>query len=77
MQSNIVRYYKQLLQELWQNINQMLHPQKTPYTSPKRVSYGVSFVNICEKIDRVLTAPTVPGKTLRPITMKQSITVTS
>ena len=31
-------------------------PQNTPHTSPLRVSYGVSFVNICEKIDSVLTA---------------------
>ena len=34
----------------------MLDPQKTPHTSPKRASYGVSFVNIYEKIDRVIEA---------------------
>ena len=45
------------LQELRQNINQVLDPQTTTHTSPKRASYGVSFVNICEKIDSVITAP--------------------
>ena len=53
---NAVQYCKLLhnwLQELRQNIDQILDPQKTPHTSPSRVSYGVSFVNICEKIDRV------------------------
>ena len=28
--------------------------KKTPHTSPQRASYGVSFVNICEQIDRVV-----------------------
>ena len=32
----------------------MLDPQNTPHTSPYRASYVVSFVNICEKIDRVI-----------------------
>ena len=57
---NAVQYCKILhewLQELRQNINQMLDPQKTPHTSPLRASYRVSFVNICEKIDRAITAP--------------------
>ena len=45
-----------LLQELRQNSNQKLGPQKTPHTSPWRVSYGVSFVNICEKIHHVIMA---------------------
>ena len=40
-----------------QNINQMLDPEKTPHTSPLRASYGLSFVNICEKIDGIITAP--------------------
>ena len=35
----------------------MLDPQKTLHTSPWRASYGVSFVNICGKTDRVITAP--------------------
>ena len=35
----------------------MLDQQKTPHTSPYRVSYGVPFVNICEKTDHVITAP--------------------
>ena len=40
----------------WQNINQILNSQKTPHISPLRVSYGVSIVRICEKIDCVITA---------------------
>ena len=44
-------------QELGQNIYQMLNPQNTPHTSPWRESYGVSSVKICEKTDRVITAP--------------------
>ena len=44
-----------------QNINQMVDPQKTSYTSPWRASYGGrdggSFANICEKIDHVIMAP--------------------
>ena len=44
------------LQELRQNINQRLNPQKTPHTSHWRACYGVSFVNILEKIGRVITA---------------------
>ena len=51
MLSNIVTYCINNLQTLRQNINQILNPQKTPHTSPKQVSYGVSFVNICEKVD--------------------------
>ena len=35
----------------------MLDPQKAPHASPYRASYGVSFVSICEEIDRVITAP--------------------
>ena len=57
---NAVKYCKishEKLQELKQNINQMPDPQKTPHTSPLRASYGVSFANICEKIDRVITVP--------------------
>ena len=34
------------LQELWLNIRQRVNPQKTPQTSPKRVRFGVSFVDI-------------------------------
>ena len=34
----------------------MLYPQKTPHTSPWQMSYGVSFLNICENFDRVITA---------------------
>ena len=35
----------------------MLEAQNTPHTSPQRASYGVYFVNICEKTNRVITAP--------------------
>ena len=54
---NAVQYRKILhksLQELRQNINWMLDPQKTPHSSPWWVSYGVSFVNMCEKIDHII-----------------------
>ena len=44
------------LQELRQNINQRLSPKKTPHTSPWRASYGMSFMNILEKIDHVIKA---------------------
>ena len=44
------------LQELRQNINQRLSPKKTPHTLPWRVSYGVSFMNLLEKIDHVIMA---------------------
>ena len=43
-----------MLQERRQNINQKLYPQQTPHTSPWRASYGMPYVNIC---DRVITAP--------------------
>ena len=35
----------------------MLDPQKTPHTSPQWTNYEVSFVNICEQIDHVITPP--------------------
>ena len=44
------------LQELRQNITQRLWRQKIPHTSPVRASYGVSFMNILEKTDRIITA---------------------
>ena len=34
-----------------------LYSQKTPHISPLRVSYGLSFVRIWVKTDRVITAP--------------------
>ena len=46
-----------MLQSLMQNINQRLYLQKTPHISPYRASYGISIVNILEKIDRVITGP--------------------
>ena len=45
------------MQELRQNIKKIMDPQKTPHKSHWRASYGVFFVDILEKIDRVLTAP--------------------
>ena len=56
---NMVQYCKILhkyLQELRQDIYQMLDSQNTPHTSPLQMSYGVSFVNICEKIEGVTSA---------------------
>ena len=40
-----------------QNENQTSESQQTPHTSPSRASYGVPIVMICDKIDRVITAP--------------------
>ena len=57
---NAVQYNKILhtsLQWRGQNINKRLNLQKTHHTSPYRASYGVSFVRIFDKIDRVITAP--------------------
>ena len=53
----ICKILNEWLQYLGQNVSQMLDTQKTPHTSPSRASYGVYFVNICEKINRVITAP--------------------
>ena len=56
---NAVQYnmsWHKSLQELRQNTNQRLNPQKTPHTSPSRASYAVSFVTILDKIDCVMTA---------------------
>ena len=44
-------------------MNQILESQQTPHTSPSRASYGVSFVKILEKTDRVITAPHCKRKT--------------
>ena len=35
-------------------MNQALNSQKTPHTSPLRASYGMSFVSILMKNDRVI-----------------------
>ena len=46
---NAVQYSKILhkwLQKLRQDNNDMLHPQKTPHTSPWRASYWKSFANM-------------------------------
>ena len=40
----------------WQKVNQILESQQTPHTLPLRVSYGVSIVEILEKIDSIITA---------------------
>ena len=36
---------------------QRIYSQTTPHISPSRASYGVSFMRIRVKIDRVITAP--------------------
>ena len=38
-------------------MDQISESQKSPHISPSWASYGVSIVRICEKIDRVITAP--------------------
>ena len=52
---NMVQYnmiiHTSLQELLRQNINHRRNPQKTPHTSPWRVSYGVSFINFLEKIE--------------------------
>ena len=40
-----------------QNLNQTCNLLWKPHTSPLPASYGVSIVRICDKIDRVITAP--------------------
>ena len=46
-----------VLQWQQQNLNQIWNTQQTPHTSPQRASYGVYFVRILEKINRVIMAP--------------------
>ena len=55
--SNLVRYCINYCRNWGENINEMLDPRKTSRTSPWHASYGMSFVDIFEKIDRVVTAP--------------------
>ena len=43
-------------QWLRQSMNQRLYSWKTPHISPSQASYGVSFVKIWVKINRVITA---------------------
>ena len=66
VQYNMILYT--WLQRLGQNMNVSINPQKTPHNSPWRVSYGMSFVMILEKIDRVITAPRC-SSTLMKITI--------
>ena len=40
----------------WGRISISLNPQKTPHSSPWRASYGMSFENILEKNDCIITA---------------------
>ena len=46
-----------VLRKQRQKVNQILESQQTSHISPSRASYGVSFVKILKKIDRVITAP--------------------
>ena len=43
------------LQELRQSINHWLNPQMTAHTWTWRANYGLSFVNVLQKIDRFIT----------------------
>ena len=43
-------------------MDQALNSQKTPHTSPLRASYGMSFVSILMKNDRVIKGFTVYSK---------------
>ena len=57
---NAVQYImlsQTVLQWQQQNINLILNSQKPPHSSPSQVSYGVSVMNILEKIDHVIIAP--------------------
>ena len=50
-------WYLHITVVMGQNMNVSLNPRMTPHTSPWRANYGVPFVMILEKIDRVITAP--------------------
>ena len=54
-----VQYNMILYTSLWwrAGYESKYEPKKTAHTSPVRASYGVSFVTILERIDRVKTAP--------------------
>ena len=57
---NMVKYNMILdttLQWLRLKLKQSFNLQKTPHISPWRVSYGLSFVRILEKIDCIIMAP--------------------
>ena len=45
-------------------MDQALNSQKTPHTSPLRASYGMSFVSILMKNDRVIKGSTVMTETM-------------
>ena len=45
-----------MLRLQWEIVNQILESQQTPHTSPLRASYGVSIVEILEKIGSIITA---------------------
>ena len=65
---NTVQYNTILHTWLWwliQSINGSLNPQNTPYNSPQRASYEVSFVMILEKIDRMGLLPDTQNCGLR------------
>ena len=52
-----VTILKSALRQKWQKVSQTLDAQNTPYTSPSWPSYGLSFVRILAKTDRIITAP--------------------
>ena len=45
------------LRQQWQKMNQILESHQTTHISNSRANYGVSFVRILEKTDRVITTP--------------------
>ena len=45
-------------------MDQALNSQKTPHTSPLRASYGMSFVSILMKNDRVIKGQTMAADDL-------------
>ena len=56
--SNIVRYFMNNYRNWGRiSIRCWIHKRHPIPHSPWRASYGVSFVNICEKIDHVMMAP--------------------
>ena len=55
VQHNMILHVVQ--QGLRENMHQRLYSRKTPYISPSRAYYGVSFVSIWVQIDRVIMAP--------------------
>ena len=54
---NVVQYWSDIAYITAVAEVKNLNPQNTSHTSPWRASYGMYFVRIGEKIDRITTAP--------------------